>query len=114
MRVNERHEIPYKTINRVHGLPLETMHKLSTLGGERSVSIEIDQWPAQSGAPKLHDSDQMSEGIFMISFVVDDVSEEGSNFLSGAKPITSAPYDGARSAISLGPSGERIELIAFK
>ena len=114
MRVNERHEIPYKTINRIHGLPLETMHKLSTLGGKRSVALEIDQWPAQSGAPKMQNSDQISEGIFMVSFVVDDLSKEGSNFLSGTKPIISAPYDGAQSAIALGPSGERTELIAFK
>lgn len=114
MSVNERHEIPYKTINRVHGLPLETMHKLSTLGGERSVTLEIDQWPAQSGAPNLQNSDQISEGIFMVSFVVDDLSKEGSNFISGAKSVTSAPYNGVHSAIVLGPSGERIELIAFK
>lgn len=114
MRVNERHEIPYKTINRIHGLPLDTLHKLSTLGGERSVALEIDQWPAQSGSPKLLNSKQINEGIFMVSFLVDDLSAANSNLISGAKSITTAPYNGVRSAIALGPSGERVELIAFK
>lgn len=108
MSVNERHEIPYKTINRVHGLPLETLHKLSTLGGPRSVALEIDQWPQASGTPKLNDSDEISEGIFMVSFAAEVLPAD-----LVPTAITAAPYNGAHSVIVMGPAGERTELIVL-
>ena len=102
IRVNERHEIPYKTINRVYGLPLETTHKLATLGAPRSVTLEIDQTPS----PKPP-SDKLSEGIWMISFTVDTLDEtQGEIFNLGQ-----VPYNGATATTISGPSGEKVELI---
>lgn len=102
IRVNERHEIPYKTINRVYGLPLETKHKLATLGVPRSVTLEIDQTPS----PK-QPSEKLTEGIWMISFTVDALDKAQGKIFS----VGQAPYNGAKAVTINGPSGEKVELI---
>lgn len=111
MTVNERHEIPYKTINRVHGLPLDTLHKLLTLGGRRSTCLEIDQWPAAAGDARPQALSDLSEGIFMVSFTVESLPQNSDNCLGPALTLEGMPYDGAASLITVGPAGERTELI---
>lgn len=111
MTVNEHHEIPYKTINRVHGLPLETLHKLLTLGGPRSTSLEIDQWPEASGGATLQDVSDVSEGIFMVSFTVENMPLKLEARSDPVSRLEEAPYNGASSLICVGPAGERTELI---
>lgn len=111
MTVNERHEIPYKTINRVHGLPLDTLHKLLTLGGTRSTSLEIDQWPEASGAARSQELSDISEGVFMVSFTVESLPQEFDDRLGPVLRLEATPYDGAASLIRVGPAGERTELI---
>ena len=108
MDIKERHEIPYKTINRVHGLPLQTLHKLVTLGGHNFVSLEVDQWPKDADAPDLKSKD-ITEGIFMVSFSVDEISKASKSIKQFPKP----PYNGAKSLIGFGPAGERVELISL-
>lgn len=112
MTVNERHEIAYKTINRVHGLPLETQHKLSTLGGPRHVGLEIDQYPGLANSPRVATSETIGEGIMMVSFTVkalDDAHVETNLELPAT--FDTAPYYGARSVVFIGPAAERTELI---
>lgn len=112
MRVNERHEIAYKTINRVHGLPLDTLHKLSTLGGPRHVGLEIDQYPGLANTPRPITAETISEGILMVSFVtttLDAASEDG--IIEPPRIFDTAPYNGVRSVVLFGPAAERTELI---
>lgn len=112
MTVNERHEIAYKTINRVHGLPLETHHKLSTLGGERHVGLEIDQYPGLANPPRADKAETLCEGIMMVSFVTETFDQVPYKAIIGQqKSLSDMPYDGANSVILLGPAAERIELI---
>ena len=109
--VNERHEIAYKTINRVHGLPLDTQHKLSTLGAPRHVGLEIDQFPSQSELPKLNQQQAIGEGILMVSFAVDKLEPLGDAFVETPQQISAAPYNNSTSLVIRGPGNERIELI---
>lgn len=112
MEVNERHEIAYKTINRVYNLPLDTLHKLSTLGGPRHVGLEIDQYPGLANTPRAATSETLKEGILMVSFITktfDTVPERA--MIEPPKSFTHAPYNGAVSAVLIGPAGERTELI---
>ena len=109
MDVKERHEIPYKTINRIYELPLETMHKLVTLGGHNFVSLEVDQQPTGAGPAKLPSGQNITTGIFMVSFIVDDISQNSGS----VKQFPMLPYSGAQSGINVGSAGERIELISL-
>ncbi len=112
MTVNERHEIAYKTINRVHGLPLETLHKLSTLGGPRQVALEVDQFPGLANTPRAVMAETIGEGILMVSFAtkaLDDASVE--TISDQPASFDTVPYNGARSVVLLGPAAERTELI---
>ena len=106
--VNERHEIAYKTINRVHGLPLDTRHKLATLGAPRHVGLEIDEYPRKAERPESKKLATLEEGILMVSFSLSSLpnSEDGQS-----RKFNSAPYNGAESLIVRGPAHERIELI---
>ena len=109
--VNERHEIAYKTINRVHDLPLDTQHKLSTLGAPRHVGLEIDQFPSQSELPDLHQRQSIGEGILMVSFAVDTLDPFAEAVVETPKQLSAAPYNNSTSLIIRGPGNERIELI---
>ena len=112
MSVNERHEIAYKTINRVHGLPLETLHKLSTLGGPRHVAIEVDQYPGLANPPRATTFQTLGEGILMVSFMANTFDAVLEKSIIGAPTVMkSAPYNGMRSIVLLGPAAERTELI---
>ena len=112
MTVNERHEIAYKTINRVHGLPMETHHKLSTLGGPRHVGLEIDQYPGLANPPRAITAETISEGILMVSFITEtfDLVPKAS-IIGPQKNLSVRPYNGAQSVVLLGPAAERTELI---
>ena len=99
--INERHEIPYKTINRVFGLPLDTVHKLATLGRPRNVTLEINQAPVPSDA-----GSKLQEGIWMVSFVVENFNLDAQSWR-----LDELPYNGVESQFHIGPDGERIELI---
>ena len=111
MTVNERHEIAYKTINRVHGLPLETLHKLSTLGGPRHVGLEVDQYSGLANPPRASTEETLGEGIMMVSFVTEAFNVPESALIKPPSQFDDAPYNGATSAVLLGPAAERTELI---
>ena len=105
VRVNERHEIPYKTINRVYNLPLETQHKLATLGAPGQVTLEIDQAPEQARArPDVY------EGVWMVSFTTEKIDAS----IGRHKTLLDMPYNGAKVQSLTGPDGERFELIQMK
>ena len=103
--LQETHEFPYKTINRVFDLPLDTMHKLNTIGTGRNVFFEIDQTPAI--ARKSLTSKGVHRGICCMSFrkVADRVAMH--------EPCRDAPYNGAEISQTFGLDGERIELVSF-
>ena len=104
-RVNERHEIPYKTINRVYDLPLETQHKLATLGAPGQVTLEIDQAPEQARArPDVY------EGVWMVSFTTETIDAS----IGPHKSLLDMPYNGAQVQSLTGLDGERFELIQMK
>lgn len=112
MTVNERHEIAYKTINRVHGLPMETHHKLSTLGGPRHVGLEIDQYPGLANPPRAITAETISEGILMVSFITETFDlVPMASIIGPQKNLSARPYNGAQSVVLLGPAAERTELI---
>ena len=111
MTVNERHEIAYKTINRVHGLPLDTRHMLSTLGGHRHVGLEIDQYPGLANPPRPMTEDRMVEGILMVSYLSDVLAAVPNSLVAPPETFDQLPYLGAQTVVLIGPAGERTELI---
>ena len=105
MDLQESHEFLYKTINRVFDLPLQTMHKLNTVGINRNVFFEIDQTPGNAG--QAANADGIHQGICCVSFRVAAGQGSGAAFTQ----CQDAPYHGAHIAQTRGPDGERIELV---
>lgn len=107
--VRERHTLPYKTINRVFDLPLDTLHDLAVLGENRDAALEIDQSPATARRASV--SDQLPEGLAMVSFTIAGEFPALDTYLSDARKIETTPYGGAQARVAIGPDGERTELI---
>lgn len=103
----ESHEFPYKTINRVYDLPLETTHKLNTLGLGRNVFFEIDQTPRHIS--KMKPTSGVSKGICCVSFKV----PRSNSALGSSSEHLGEPYKNAFVQQIYGPDGERIELLSF-
>ena len=106
-KLQESHELAYRTINRVFDLPLETMHKLKTFGSGRNVCLEIDQFPVQAKARGPESG--ITQGICCVSFG----AESGGEHTRPAVSVPEAPYNGRRVSHVFGPDGERIELIVI-
>ena len=106
-QIKEEHEIPYKTINRVFDLPLETKHRLNTLGQGRSVFLEVDQAPNVKLEAKP--TAIIERGLLCISFM----NFEPLAVNQDSVMVQRAPYNGCAVSQILGPDGERIELISY-
>ena len=104
-KLQESHELAYKTINRVFELPLKTLHKLNTAGTGRNVFLEIDQLPAIAQAEGRDIA--VPCGICCVSFALCVEAEP----LGTAARIDDAPYCGGQVSQLFGPDGERIELV---
>ena len=108
IQLKEEHEIEYKTINRVFDLPLETKHRLNTLGQDRSVFFEIDQAPELKPVSKR--AAIIERGLSCVSFINPDAIAAKRDSVIQER----APYNGCSVMQLYGLDGERIELISFK
>ncbi|NKB43513.1 MAG: hypothetical protein GKS03_04460 [Alphaproteobacteria bacterium] len=77
--------------------------------GEKGNNIELDEYPADTG-PRQPVAGQLPQGCAMTSFNCDDLDAIDLEFITA--PITE--YDGKRSVVFIGPTGELTELIEDK
>ncbi len=97
-------------LTRAMGLDAETIHSLCVVKMRGKCLIEIDDYP--SVATKRDTlPDSLPPGIASVSFGVDSLDDVKLPFISAAKAIAEAPYNGARVAVTLGVAGERIEMV---
>jgi len=99
-----------RVTNEAFGLPAGTEHTICTVKMPGKCLIEIDHYPAQATArPKATGS--LPPGIAMISFATPDLGAIDLPLLAPPVAIDDAPYNGRRTAITLGAAGEMIEMI---
>jgi hypothetical protein len=76
---------------------------------EKGNNIELDEYPADTG-PRQPVEGQLPQGVAMTTFNCDDLDAIDLEFIT--TPVTE--YDGKRSAVFIGPTGELTELIEDK
>lgn len=76
---------------------------------EKGNNIELDEYTADTG-PRQPVAGQLPQGVAMTSFNCDDLDSIDLEFITA--PVTE--YDGKRSVVFIGPTGELTELIEDK
>jgi hypothetical protein len=74
-------------------------------------SIEMDGYPTTTTARPTR-AGELPPAIAMVSFEVDSLEAVKASVLATPQGIPDAPYGGRRVAVTRGPAGELIELIA--
>ena len=99
-----------RVTNDAFGLPDGTSHVICTVAMPGKCLIEIDNYPPQATVrPKAPGS--LPPGIAMIAFATPDIDAIDLPLLAPPAAIDAAPYNGRRTAITIGAAGEMIELI---
>jgi len=109
------HYLRYSLINRAFGLDAQTKHRLTLVQDGRTPIVEVDQYPVGAKTRPLSVG-SLTHGNTMVSLRVDDLDALPlKNKLSSA-PIQAdgALYDGCRSIVVRGSSGELLEFIETK
>lgn len=97
-------------LSKAHGLDPEQLHPLAIVQFVKDFLIEVDQYPA-SATERPQRAGDMPPGLAMVSFIVNSLDSLRVKFVAPPKKINTAPYDGRRVAVTVGPSGEWIELV---
>ncbi len=104
------YDVPYNVINQAFDLPDSTITAITMTQLGRLPVSEVDQYPGGT-IPRPTPEGSLPPGNAMISFAVDSLDRVRAPFLTPPAARPGPLYDGRRSAVILGPDGERFELI---
>lgn len=106
------HQLRYSLINRAFGLDAQTKHRLTLVQDARNPIIEVDQYPI-GATPRPTIEGNLSHGNTMVSVMVNDLGALPLNNKLSDEPIRAKGhlYNGCRSIVVRGSSGELLELI---
>jgi len=97
-------------ISSAQGLPADTTYPLAVARISDRFLIELDEYPATIG-PRTMTDGSLPGGTAMVSFEVEDIDALDVDLRAAPGKISGLPYQGRRSAVTVGPAGEWIELI---
>ncbi len=97
-------------ISNAQGLPIDTTYPLAVATISDRFLIELDEYPATAG-PRTSADGGLPPGTAMVSFGVEDLNALDVELRAAPGIISGLPYKGRRSAVTVGPAGEWIELI---
>ena len=90
--------------------PADTTYPLAVATVSQEFLIELDEYPAAIEARPVEDG-FLPAGTSMVSFEVTDLDAFDIAWRATPKILHERPYDGRRTAVTVGPAGEWIELI---
>lgn len=91
-------------------LPVEQDFKLAIVQFPENFLIELDEYPP-AATPRPRRPGELPPGMSMVSFTVRNLDAVDVEFLAPPRRIEAAPYDGRRTAVTLGAAGEYVELV---
>ncbi|QGN54455.1 VOC family protein [Novosphingobium sp. Gsoil 351] len=106
----DTHVIEYSMINKAFGLPAGTQSGLTMICKGRMPIVEIDDYPAQAG-DRPRDPGHLPPGNALVSLAVKSLDACRCDWIVGPAVHDGSLYAGRRSATTLGPAGELLELI---
>lgn len=102
--------IPYTMINQAFGLTADTLTTLTMVSAERMPIVEVDDYPEMAGERPQHEG-MLPPGNAMVTLAVRDLDACKVEWITEPINRVGAPYGGKRSATTLGPAGELLELV---
>jgi hypothetical protein len=108
--VGDATPFPISVVSRAQGLPPDTTYPLAIATVSQEFLIELDEYPEGIEARPVEDG-FLPAGTSMVSFEVADLDEFDIAWRAAPKILSELPYNGRRTAVTVGPAGEWIELI---
>ena len=104
---------PYaiSVVSRAQNLPATTTYPLAIATVSKKFLIELDEYPAGTGPRPITDG-YLPPGTSMVTFEVEDLDAFDVTWQATPRTLDGLPYLGRRTAVTVGPAGEWIELIA--
>jgi hypothetical protein len=103
---------PFKisVVSNAQSLPADTTYPLAIATVSKQFLIELDEYPASIGPRPVTDG-YLPPGTSMVTFEVEDLDAFDVAWRATPKALGGLPYAGRRTAVTVGPAGEWIELI---
>ena len=107
--------MPFKlTIaSRAQGMLPDTIYPLALATISKNFLIELDEYPDEV-EPRTVTEGFLPPGTAMVSFRVDNLDDFDVEWRADPRIIAEQPYGGRRTAVTVGPAGEWLELIQTK
>jgi catechol 2,3-dioxygenase-like lactoylglutathione lyase family enzyme len=102
--------LEYTMINKAFGLPAGTQSTITMVQKGRLPIIEVDGYPP-SATIRPGDSKRLPAGNALITLAVDSLDALSLDWITPPALQQGALYSGRRAATTIGPAGERLELI---
>ena len=106
----DTYTLAYSMINNAFDKPADTLTDLTMVQNGRLPIIEVDDYPAEASVRARHEG-MLPPGNALVSLGVDDLDKIDVDWITPPRKRDAAPYCGRRSATTVGPAGELLELI---
>ena len=110
LNLSDTYTIEYSMINKAFDLPEGTTSSLTMVQAGRMPILEVDDYPAETRERPRHDG-MLPPGNALVTLAVRDLDALSLDWITPPMARAEAPYVGRRSANTIGPSGELLELI---
>ena len=103
-------QFPISVVSRAQNSPSDTTYPLAIAAVSQQFLIELDEYPSGIGARPIAEG-FLPPGMSMVTFEVEDLDAFDVVWQATPATLNGLPYDGRRTAVTIGPAGEWIELI---
>lgn len=111
LRVSPVFHSPVEVLNAVHGRPAAAATPLALVALSDHYALELDEYPA-TATPRPQRAGDLPSGIAMVGFRAADIAARPVPWhRTPARRDADDPDAGRRAGLSIGPAGERLEII---
>jgi len=110
LQVGEATPFKISVLSRAQQQPLDTTYPLAVATVSSDYLIELDEYPSSVGE-RPYVEGELPPGTAMVSFSVADLDALDVDFRAEPRVLDSFPYAGRRTAVTVGPAGEWLELL---
>jgi hypothetical protein len=103
-------QFPITAVSRAQSLSPDTTYPLAIATVSQRFLVELDEYPETSG-PRQFTDGFLPPGTSMVTFEVEDLDAFNVDWRATPRKLGGLPYAGRRTAVTIGPAGEWIELI---
>ena len=106
----DTYTLEYSMINDAFDKPAGTVSDLTMVQNDRLPIVEVDDYPAEATKRPTH-AGMLPPGNGLVTLAVDSLDDINIEWIMPPVSRVEAPYSGRRSATTIGPAGELLELI---